>query len=154
MGTLDTFSLVVWKTYPFNNIHIVIYHYIFYVLLLSHWSPSVWLTPIIVCYQPRWPLANSTTDWNGVTPPPLPSSVSTTDAVQSKNQVSEWTPFLSRHKADSKANSHCLKWHCCPGICLTFCLMHKTESMHNPCLINIFPHFHIFPHLSPLLPEK
>lgn len=40
--------------------------------------------------------------------------------------------------SDSKANTHCLKWHCSPGIYLTFCLMYKAESTLNPCLINIY----------------
>lgn len=128
-------------------------------LPLPHQSLAARLAPIIVCFQPLPPSANLTTDWNGMPhhhhhhaplPPPhththihAPCRV----AIRSLNGLC----FLGRHGADSKANSHCLKWHRCPGICLTFCLMHKAESMQNPCLINIFPLFPL-PHSSLRLP--
>lgn len=118
--------------------HPSIYHYHFIECCPCFDSPA----PIIVCFQPLLPLANLTTDWNGMKPPPPlhPNPYHHTHArcqpaIRSLNRLC----FLGRHKPDSKANSHCLKWHRCPGICLTFCLLHKAESMHNPCLINIFP---------------
>lgn len=121
-----------------------------FLLLLS---PFPFVAPFLIslsetdnCMFPTFvPFANLTIDRkeSDPTPPPLllyhHPSVPATEAMVRSNQESEWTPSLRRLKADSKANSHCLKWQCCPGICLTFCLMHKKESMHNPCLINIFP---------------
>ena len=127
-------------------------------LPLPRQSPAAQLEPIIVCFQPLPPSANLPTDWNGMTLPPSPHrhhhhhhTPLPLPHTRTHTHMHRHTPcrlairslnglcFLSRHKADSKANSHCLKWHRCPGICLTFCLMHKAESMHNPCLINIFP---------------
>lgn len=143
------------------------FFFFFFMLPLPRQSLVAWLASIIVCFQPLPPLANLTTDWYGM--PRHPSTTTTTPhcphyahtyaqyrvAIRSLNGLC----FLGRHRADSKANSHCLKWHCCPGICLTFCLMHKAESMQNPCLINIFPlfplshSFRCFPFI-PVQPEK
>lgn len=105
----------------------------------------------------KWPPPDTHTHTPNPHTPPTATSTTQTPcrvAIRSLNELC----FLSRHKADSKANSHCLKWHHCPGICLTFCLMHKAESMHNPSLINTFPLFPLChsPHLYfiPLLTEK